>query len=401
MLTRELAIADYENGRVLPDRLTRRSHVHYVALAERLLDVYRNGIGRTRRELHRDAHAAFAGECDCPLRRIEAFCKLLDDQSTYGHGRRGAPAALRRKVFRLAAALHPLVRCADRLFAHEETAAKATIAGQLGLSWTEIDQQLFADVMECHRLTAFAGYPSGEALLARYNVAQIQAALFRAQEMVVWATADFKTILRYAKLARLMHTIRRLGESRYEIRFDGPASVLRGTRRYGVALARFLPALVACRGWRLHAVLQTRRRGWLVRLDLSAEEGLHSHLPPPEVFDSSVEESFAQRWGEKREGWALEREGEVLHQGQKTFVADFVLRHDDGRRVLLEIVGFWTPEYLQAKFQRLHAFQDQHILVAVAAAAGRQVIELPPGAIRFKKVLRPQDVLERLMELGG
>jgi len=396
MLTRELGIADFENGQVLPDRLSRRSHAHYAAYAERMLKVYRNGIGRTRRELHRAVHAVFAGETDCPIRRIDAFCKLLDDVSTYARGRRGEAAALRLSVFRQAAALHPLVRRADRLFEHEESAAKAVIASGLGLAWDEIDQQLFADVMECHRLEAFAGYPSPEALLARYNVAQVQVALFRAVEMIVWASDDFKIILRYAKLARLMHTIRRLGESRYEIRLDGPASALRGTRRYGAALAKFLPALLACRGWRMHAVLQTHRPGWLVSLDLSPEARLHSHLPPPEEFDSRVEELFAKRWGDKRDGWSLQREGEILHLGQKVFLPDFVLRHDDGRVVLLEIVGFWTLEYLQAKFQTLQAFQDHRILLAVAGPASKQIPDLPPGTIRYKSVLRPQAVLERL-----
>jgi predicted nuclease of restriction endonuclease-like RecB superfamily len=396
MLTKELAIADYDKGRVLPDRLNRRSHAHYLAYAERMLQVYRMGIGRTRQELHRAVRAVFGQEIDCPFWRVDAFCKLLDDASTYAQSRRGDAAALRRTVFRQAAPLHPLVQSADRMFPHAEAVIKAAIADGLHLSWEAIDQQLFADVMECHRLEAFLGYPSAEALLARYNVAQVQVALFRAVEMIVWATDDFKTILRYAKLARLMHTIRRLDADHYEIRFDGPASVLRATRRYGVAMARFLPALIACRGWRMHAVLQTRRPGWLVGLDLSSADRLHSHLPPPEEFDSRVEEAFAQRWGENREGWTLQREGELLHQGQKVFLPDFVLRHQDGRTVLLEIVGFWTPEYLQAKFQTLRMFQDHNIVLAVAEPAQRQMANLPPGAIPFKKVLQPAEVLKRL-----
>src|SRR5207302_9337790 len=123
---------------------------------------------------------------------------------------------------------------------------------------------------------------------------------------------------------------------------DGPASILRSTRRYGVALARFIPALIACRGWRMHALLRTPRRGWSVGFDLSPEDGLTSHLPAPSEFDSSVEEDFARRSGpEPRQGWTLVREGAVLHQGQKAFVPDFVFRHDDGRSVFLEIVGFW------------------------------------------------------------
>jgi hypothetical protein len=300
-------------------------------------------------------------------------------------------------VFHLAAARHPLVRTADRLFGQEEGRVKAAIAQELGRPWEEIEGELFADVMEFHRLVEFPGYADGAALLARYNVAQVQVALFDAVSMTVWASEDFKIILRYAKLARLMHTIARGGDGTYCFRFDGPASVLRQTRRYGVAMARFLPALVACRGWRMHAVIRTRRRGFTLGLDLGAGDGLHSHLPPPDEFDSLVEEAFAGKWGpEPREGWRLVREGEILHRGQKVFVPDFVLRHESGKSVLMEIVGFWTPEYLQAKFATLQAFRDQPILLAVAESSGRALPELGAQAIPFKTALGIKDVLERL-----
>jgi predicted nuclease of restriction endonuclease-like RecB superfamily len=67
--------------------------------------------------------------------------------------------------------------------------------------------------------------------------------------------------------------------------------------------------------------------------------------------------------------------------------------------VLLEIVGYWTPEYLQAKFQTLRAFADQPILVAVAKAAARRRADVPADAITFKTALRPQQVLDRLASL--
>jgi predicted nuclease of restriction endonuclease-like RecB superfamily len=397
MLTRELAIAEYKDGRIFPDRLTRKSHQQYLGYAERMLEAYRAGVGRTRRELHRAVWTILADEEDCPARRIDAFCKLLDDASTFQRDARRRAAALRREVFHLAAPRHPLVRQADRLFEHEEARVKAGIAAQLGRPWEEIEQELFADVIEFHRLAAFEGYPSAAALLARYNVAQVQTALFAAEWMTVSAAGDFKTILRYAKLARLMHSIVREGDGGYRVRFDGPASVLRQTRRYGVAMARFLPALVACRQWRMHAVIRTRRRGWTVSLDLSSADGLSSHLPPPEAFDSRVEEAFAEKWGtEPRHGWRLIREGEILHRGQKVFVPDFVFRHDDGRSVLLEIVGFWTPEYLQAKVQTLQAFREHRILLALAAPARKEMSDLPGEAIPYNSALLIKDVLERL-----
>lgn len=404
MLTRQHAIADYDfqSGQVLPDRLTRVSHGHYVDYAERMLRVYRMGVGRTRQQLHRAVWAIFDEEDDCPGRRIEAFCKLLDDVSAYASDSRGRAAALRREVFHLAAEFHPLVRRADRLFDHAESDVKTHVAERLGRPWAEIDDELFADVIEFHRLARFDGYPDAPSLLARYNVAQVQTALFDAVSMAVWTSEDFKTVLRYAKLARLMHTIHRAGPGRYRIRLDGPASVLRETRRYGVAMARFLPALIACRGWRMHAVIRTRRRGWELGLDLQSDDGLTSHLPEPDAFDSRVEESFAGKWGaEPREGWSLVREGEVLHHRQRVFVPDFVFRHEDGRTVLMEIVGFWTPEYLRAKVQTLATFRDRHILLAVAERAKEAMPPLPQEAITFKTSLHVNEVLQRLKGSAG
>lgn len=403
MLTRQLAIAEYDfrKSRLIPDRLTRTSHAKYREYAEQLLAIYRSGVGRTRRELHRAAAAVFGEEVECPQRRIDAFCKLLDDSATYLRDKKGQAAALRKRVFRFAASRHPLVRQADRLFETEEGSVKTALAAEIGRPWREIEAELYADIIEFHRLSKPPNFENGLALLARYNVAQVQAALFDAVSLTVWATDDLKTILRYAKLARLMHTISREPSGRYKLQFDGPASVLRETRRYGAAMARFLPALVACRGWRMHAVLRTHRGGWNLSLDLTDKEGLTSHLPAPEEFDSSVEEAFAERWGpEKRDGWQLVREGEVLHQGQHVFVPDFLFRHDDGRTALLEIIGFWTPEYLAAKLATLRKFSDRRILLAVTEQVGRALPPLSPEPIVFKSALHVKDVLAQLSAIA-
>lgn len=411
MLTREHVLVRYEpeTGRVFPDRLTRRTHHEYLAYAQRMLRVYRNGIGRTRRELHRAVEAVFAQAPDCPARRIASFCKLLDEASVYQRDRRGAAAELRRQVFREAASRHPLVTQADGLFESDERRVKREIAAKLGKPWPAIEREIFADVIDFHRLRTFEGFPiagstveqEAEALLARYNVAQVQATLYRATSLKIWARDDYKTIVRYAKLAGLMHTIRRLASGELAFHFDGPASVLRRTRRYGVAMARFLPALLACRGWRMQAVIAGRTSAWNWRLHLSEADGLHSHLPSPEEFDSSVEQAFFERWGsEPREGWTLRREGDLLYHGQKAFVPDFTFDHVDGRRVYLEIVGFWTPEYLEAKIKTLREFPLAPILVAapiqIDANAPELAAKLAADVIVYKSALRPEDVLVRL-----
>jgi predicted nuclease of restriction endonuclease-like RecB superfamily len=398
MLTSELAIVAYERGRAVPDRLTRTSHGHYAAYAEKMLSVYRTGIGRTRVELHRSVEGLFAGEPDCDARRIRAFCKLLDDASEYEEDAKGRAAALRLSVFDKAAKCHPLVREPDRLFETGEAAAKTAIARELGRPWEEIEADLYADVFDYHRLRRFEGYPTPEALLSRYNVAQVQATLYRAERMSIRAAGDFKTILRYAKLARLLHEIRRLGPSEYRIDLSGPASVLRETRRYGVNMAQFLPALLACKGWSMEAVLVTPR-GWKARLTLSDKDGLTSHLPPPEAFDSTVEERFAAKFGAEREEWRLDREGEVVYEGQTAFVPDFVFRHADGTEVLFEIVGFWTPEYLAHKRETYRRFRQRRILMAVPATSIREDATIPEDVLVYKSAIKVEPVLDALERL--
>ncbi len=398
MLTKEHAIADYKFGRIFPDRLDSRNHAHYLDYAAQMLAVYREGTGKTRQEIHRAVRRIFESEPDCPSRRIEAFCKLLDDVSLYDRDRGKKAAALRMEVFRLAAQFHPLVQQVDRLFDHSETEVKANIARQMKKKWEEIDRNLFADVFEYHRLKEFKGYPDAVSLLSRYNVAQMQVALYRAVDMTVWIEQDFKTIMRYAKLARLLHTIRPHPMGGYAVRFDGPVSLLRQSRRYGVALARFLPALIACREWRMHARIATGKRGWFVSLELSSKDGLKGHFPALDEFDSSIEQAFAEKWGEgKRDGWALIREGEILHRGQKIFFPDFLLQHEDGRKVYLEIVGFWTPEYLRDKFATLETFKNENILLAVSEVVAEKAPPLPGNVVYFKSSLLLKDILERLL----
>ena len=102
-------------------------------------------------------------------------------------------------------ALHPLVEQPDRLFEHDEKRIKQELSNKLGLPWDQIEQSLYSDVIAYQRLERFDGYSNSSALLSRYNVAQLQACLYRAENMIVSATDDFKTILRYAKLAHLLH----------------------------------------------------------------------------------------------------------------------------------------------------------------------------------------------------
>jgi hypothetical protein len=395
MLRSEHAILTFDSGTAHPDRLSQSRHGHYLDYARRMLTVYESGTGQIRRDLHQSVNNIFISEPDCDRRRIAAFCKLLDDRAEFEKDARGNAAALRLRVFTLAAKYHPLVLEQQFVLEHAEHEVKNRIAAEVGQPWPQIAAALYRDVIDFQPLKSFESYPDPQALLSRYNVAQLQACLHRAESLTVTASGDFKTILRYAKLARLLHVIRRCGADSYRFDLSGPASVLQETRRYGVNFARFLPALLACNDWTLRAKLRTPW-GAVATLLLSDKDGLTSHLPPPDAFDSSVEESFATAFGVERDGWKLLREAAVLHHGQTTFVPDFLFRHVDGREVYLEIVGFWTPEYLESKRETLRMFRKHQILLAVAERSMRKKDEIPHGVIVYKKAIDSGDVVRML-----
>lgn len=395
MLRGDHAIIEFKGGRAVPDRLKRARHAHYVDYAERMLGVYRSGVGSARRDLHRSIRNLLAGEPDCDRRRVAAFCKLLDDRATFDRDAGGRAAALRLRVFCLAAKHHPLVTEPTRVFERAEHEVKNQIAAEIGMPWPQLAATLYADVIDAQLLKAFEGYTDGPALLARYNVAQLQACLYRAESMTIVASRDFKTIVRYAKLARLLHTIRRIGPEMYRIELDGPASVLGAARRYGVNFSRFLPALLACDGWTMRATVGTPWGG-TAALVCSSADGWTSHLPPPEEFDSNVEEAFAAAFGPERDGWRMTREGAILHEAQVTFVPDFVFRHADGREAFLEIVGFWTPMYLEKKRETLRRFRQHRILLAVAEKTLRGQQGVAEGVIAYRKAIDPDAVVRAL-----
>jgi len=84
---------------------------------------------------------------------------------------------------------------------------------------------------------------------------------------------------------------------------------------------------------------------------------------------------------------------------------DYANTHAERRRVPLEIVGFWTPEYVAAKLKTLALFAGEPISLAVAeslskSADGAAPIAWPAGTFFFKTSLKIKDVLGRLTACG-
>jgi predicted nuclease of restriction endonuclease-like RecB superfamily len=260
----------------------------------------------------------------------------------------------------------------------------------------DIANIIWSDLEENQVLDRFDDIDA-ESLVGWYNLSLIQTLLFNCTKMEfsVSGGSNWKRILRSVKRLGLMYYLQERenaqqqqdhGENAPERRIvcslEGPSSLFRLTDRYGTALAKLLPSIIlrssangsssSLSSWDIHA--------WIVRRTLEGQRALyefklsnkeapllladplyyfHHHQPQDNgnksYFDSAVEEKFARRFVAASEstGWRLIREPDpLIVSGGKAFIPDFVFEKYD-RRVYLEIVGFWTPEYLERKLKKL------------------------------------------------
>ncbi len=71
------------------------------------------------------------------------------------------------------------------------------------------------------------------------------------------------------------------------------------------------------------------------------------------IFDSKIERRFSEQFELFQTGWTIEREPEPIITKQRTaFIPDFVLSKF-GIQVIVEIIGFWTKEYLERKIVKI------------------------------------------------
>lgn len=234
-------------------------------------------------------------------------------------------------------------------------------AESLGLTVEEARDALYADRPARRRLKRVPRW-DGARLLHRYNLELARAVLLDAVEMTVTAEGGWGDIFRAVKLGRLMYRVERAGPRdgdddapRYRVTLTGPAaSFVTRARRYGIRFARVVPVLTRAPGWRLDAVIDRDGR----RLDYTLEAGGAIRTRARRArYDSAWERGLAAEFEEKigaeRAGWSLTREDTPVPIGDDLFLPDFTFRHEDGREALVEIVGFWTPEYLAGKLDKV------------------------------------------------
>ncbi|MFB0535551.1 MAG: DUF790 family protein [Anaerolineae bacterium] len=387
----------------------------YLEMAADLTTLCRDYVGRKRGELE-EALSNYEGESlDYPV--IRGLAKTLSDGCHFASEPPIEPGALRERLFLQAAERGPVVARPDLLHRTTRDEVITETAAELSLSTQAVEEALYADLIE-EQVLQEVPQVSPRALIERYNLELARGLLYWASEMRIFVGDGYKDVFKFIKLFKLMHTIRQVRGVRgqpgriggYEITLDGPISpFVQATTRYGRQMAKFLPALLLCGNWKMEADIHippppgmrdTQKGSLLYRLD--ARAGLRSHYQASGPFDSKLEEDFAAEFEAKyrrdRRQWELRREDEVIPLGDTVMIPDFSFTHvKDGRRALLEIVGFWHPNYLRRKVEKLRQAGRRDLIVLVyegVKCSQEDLAEVPGEVLFFKK----KPVLKKVLE---
>jgi uncharacterized protein len=296
------------------------------------------------------------------------------------------PELLRQRLFATGPAFaegdlfHPKTRN-DRI---------AAVAAELGASADVVEAALYADRPGQQIIVNSGREWTPQSLLSRYNLELHRGVLYWSNLMEVDIHDSFKDFWRYLKLFKLMFEARPI-EHGYHVTLDGPISpFVRTTTRYGRQFAAFLPALLLCERWQMRASIRMGVFEDELSYHLDYTAPLRSHFARSGAFDSQLEADFAaefhEKLGDERGKWTLTREDEVILLGDTVMIPDFAFTHkQDGRRALVEIVGFWHPNYLKRKLAKVQAAgRDDLILVVYEGVnLSEEALKDVPGEVLY------------------
>jgi hypothetical protein len=400
MLPTDLLTYRQNGEEIIPKRLKIDSQ--NLDIAQEVVNCFQKVVSKTQGTLERELLEIESDTPDYKMKRGLAYI-LKSSFSTFEVVSPLEPQMLRERVFTVAAK-SVLSRESTQLTL-DKVAVELSHELEQEVLPRQVRDGLYADLAENKILTNF-DTPKTEDLLHRYNLSQVQGIFYRASQLVINAhrnvPGQYKLLFRYLKLFQLMAYIEGDADHGFTITIDGPTSLFTPSTRYGLAIAKLIPALLHVTKWSLAATLQIRdfyTNTWKTgRFTLNSECGLVTHYPPGKPYDSMLEASFADKWDSLKTPWVLEREVDLIPIPGSVMIPDFRLVHPDGRSYLLEIVGYWRPEYLQKKFSQVRRAECSNLILAISERlnlekAGVKLNDVPAKIIWFKDKLLPKAVL--------
>lgn len=373
------------------------------SLPSKIIKMYEDMADRKLSKSNVDENVSEVEAKNPDYKLVRAICHLLEQRCEYathecvfsnaGNNDTMNAIHLRRQIFEIASLLgYPVTE-------NERKNILAKVASKNNLSVNDVEMAMWNDLEKNKYLKNFDSLTSLQ-LVAWYNVSALQTLLLNSvkMEFSIYGGFSWKKILRKIKQLGLMYSLS--SESNYGSKsnaqtkrdeillkdkkenkvictVNGPLSIVRLTDRYGMAMAKLIPSIIFSEIWSISATILRKSISGMKKtydFELSSADkdiplfdastfhfqseqisgpGLSYDNYGMEYFDSNIEKKFMDKFLKFSTGWELVREPDplILSNG-KAFIPDFVFEKY-GVKVYLEIVGFWTEDYLKRKLEKI------------------------------------------------
>jgi predicted nuclease of restriction endonuclease-like RecB superfamily len=339
-------------------------------LASELLAVYRlpeDGLPPTRGELEEIVEPLLNAHKD--VKMAKGFNKLILDRCKFTIPLEFDYSGLRQK-----------------LFTHSATLLSSGMA-----DLEEYRRQLLESVPDAVNIVAsgiYADLPHNETLVAvktmftkelleRYNCSQVQALLFYCSDMLVEAEdpdpAEMRRLFKYLKFFRLLAQVKTMPEGkdeqghktmRIQMRISGPASIFENSRKYGLQLATFFPAVCLLKKWLIKAEIDMDGKKYKLRLD--CKSNLVSHYRNFSAYVPEEVAMFHRLFKEKIQDWQIIGDTPFFDAGnQEIIFADLSFKNSGGKIIHLELFHRWHATPLLKRLEYCAKYPDMPFIIGV------------------------------------
>ncbi len=373
MLTKDLLCFRTKSGKIQP-KFIDTTAPKFLKIAFELTDLFSESVGEVRGTLENRSKQVLEG-FTLGVAVGRGLEKLLIDRTEFDTESNNKVLELREKVFRNSSAL---MRKHEHSGAYDSDSSekdilesyRKTLAGTIGITSENLSDQLYSDLPPFQKVMKFRKI-TGEALLHRYNCAQVQGLLLRSEKIKLKlsesSTASLRQLLKYVRFNKLLAKIRFDHKKRKSIdmQIDGPLSMFLQTQKYGLNLANFFPAVLHQQEWELDATVRIHKnRTYIMQLDQSC--GIRSHLKQFLAYVPEELQKLGQQLAKKLPDWTLSSSNDFVPlYGENMCFPDYLLKHISGKKVPLELFHNWHSAPLLNRLSQLDSQKQAPLLIGI------------------------------------
>ncbi len=245
----------------------------------------------------------------------------------------------------------------------------------------------------------------------RLNGVLIRKIMMRSNIIEIVIPDHSRRIIRQAKLRGLICEFSRLSKNQIRLRISGPLALFGPTRIYGHRFQEFIPLLFWNLNFSARIFFRVDSENFFLFLNSSSPLKV---AEPPVFFDSKIEDKFYTEFGKATLKWNLVREPEPLQLSDRLLFLDFGIEQHPNHesetisnpRIFLEIIGFWTADYIRKKQEDIRILSDTKVIFLVndklkaKLALGPNIISTNHRLIFFKRKFPMNEILAAVEALS-